>query len=185
MHDSVFTLTLTIVISLVAPSQAIATDFGPRHSYPVGTNPVAIVTGDFNGDGKLDLAVAKAGSGNVSILLGNGDGTFRGPLNSFVSQAGSGPSMLAVGDFNGDKKLDLIVLNTGDASSGTPGALNLLLGNGDGTFQVPVPVQVGQNPTALAVGDLHVSGATVFAYDVISVQCTSSFSPVIAFRVCT
>src|SRR5271156_6774862 len=88
------------------------------------TWPVAV--GDFNGDGKLDLAVANNDGGNVSILLGNGDGTFQTALDFSVE---SGPSSLAVGDFNRDGKLDLAVANN------VSGNVSILLGNGDGTFQ--------------------------------------------------
>ncbi len=66
--------------------------------------------GDFNGDGALDLVVANFGSGNVSVLLGNGDGTFRAAVDY---GAGSGPRSVAVGDFNGDGKVDLAVANGG------------------------------------------------------------------------
>jgi uncharacterized protein (DUF2141 family) len=72
-----------------------------------GSNPTSAVVGDFNGDGKLDLVVANAGSKNVSILLGNGDGSFKAPLN-FGAPA---PQSVAVGDFNGDGKLDVAVAN--------------------------------------------------------------------------
>jgi streptogramin lyase len=85
----------------------------------------------FNGDGKLDLVVANDGSNNVSILLGNGDGTFRAAVNYGVG-SGSAPTSVAVGDFNGDGKLDLAVAN--ELSNN----VSILLGNGNGTFQAAV-----------------------------------------------
>jgi len=72
--------------------------------------------GDFNGDGKADLAVANFVSGNVSVLLGRGDGTFQTAVNFGI---GSGSQSVAVGDFNGDDRLDLAVANAnggGDVS---------------------------------------------------------------------
>src|SRR5262249_27203762 len=69
-----------------------------------GSRPNDVVVGDFNGDHKLDLATADFGSGGVSILVGNGDGTF-GPFQFFA--AGAHPDYLAAGDFNRDGKLDL------------------------------------------------------------------------------
>jgi FG-GAP-like repeat/Abnormal spindle-like microcephaly-assoc'd, ASPM-SPD-2-Hydin/FG-GAP repeat len=115
-----------------------------------GSSPLSVATGDFNGDGKLDLAVANSGSGNnVSILLGNGDGTFKPAVDY---GAGSGPYSVAVGDFNGDGKLDLVVANTNSNN------VSILLGNGDGTFQPAVDYGVGSEPRAVAVGDFNGDG---------------------------
>ena len=88
-----------------------------------------MVVGDFNGDGHADLAVANVKDNSVSVLLGNGDGTFR-PASRFAT--GVGPSGLAIGDFNGDGKPDLAVADS------VGGTVTILLGQGDGTFQ-PVP----------------------------------------------
>jgi hypothetical protein len=98
---------------------------GPTY-YSVGSHPVEVVTGDFNGDGKSDLAVANSGN-DVSILLGNGDGTFQPAVNYAVEN----PVSVAVGDFNQDHRLDLAV------ASG-PSEVSVLLGNGDGSFQPAV-----------------------------------------------
>src|SRR6266851_9785152 len=72
--------------------------------------PSSVVVGDFDRDGKPDLAVTNAGSNTVSVLLGNGDGTFQAARNFPV---GSFPRSVAVGDFNGDGTLDLAVANAG------------------------------------------------------------------------
>ena len=70
--------------------------------------------GDLNGDGKLDLAVANIGSGDVIVLLGNGDGTFQ---STVAYTTGQGALSIAVGDFNADGKLDLAVPGTNSAVS--------------------------------------------------------------------
>jgi hypothetical protein len=106
--------------------------------------------GDFNGDGKLDVLVANTVNNNVSVFLGNGDGTFQAPRTSAV---GLKPSSVAVGDFNGDGKLDLAVV---DSSPNGPLTVSILLGNGDGTFQPPqaFAVQWPQH-SSVAVGDFN------------------------------
>ena len=123
--------------------------FTPAVSYPAGTNPQEIVTADFNNDGRLDLATCNTGSGSVSVLLGNGNGTFQAPQ---TSAAGDNPVSIAVGDFNGDGKLDLT------AANGGTGAVSVMRGNGDGTFQAPSGIGVGGDPTSVAVGDFNDDG---------------------------
>ena len=131
-----------------------AVSFSPAVSYAAGSFGYAVAVGDFNGDGKPDLAVATSNGNNasstvsVSILLGNGDGTFQASRN-FTAGAGGGGS-LVVGDFNGDGKVDLAVL----ARNG----VSVLLGNGDGTFQAPRNFATGFTPDALAVGDFNGDG---------------------------
>ena len=77
-------------------------------SYGAGMSPSSVAVGDFNGDGKADLATANAAANSVSVLLGNGDGTFQSAVNY---AAGTIPCSVAVGDFNGDGKADLAVAN--------------------------------------------------------------------------
>ena len=71
--------------------------FGTATNFAVGSFPISVAVGDFNGDTILDLAVANSGSNNVSILLGNGTGSF-GTANNFA--VGTFPFSVAVGDFN-------------------------------------------------------------------------------------
>ncbi len=134
----------------------IVPSFSPVASYSAGANPQAVRTADFNGDGRLDLAVANNGDDSVSVLLGNADGTFQ-PARKFAT--GSGPQSLAVGDFNGDGKLDLVTANKSQRFP-MSGDLSVLLGNGDGTFGPATTVAPASNgtPTSVAVGDLNSDG---------------------------
>ena len=117
-------------------------------NYGAGGAPTSVAVGDFNGDGKLDLAVAKPSS-TVSVLLGNGDGTFQAALNY---NAGTNPTSVAVGDFNGSP--DLVVTNDNDAA----GTVSVLIAIGDGGFHPPVTYAVGTGPTSVAVGDFRGDG---------------------------
>jgi serine/threonine protein kinase/predicted Zn-dependent protease len=123
-------------------------------NYPTGPCPGGVAVGDFNGDGIPDLAVANHNafftSSTVSILLGNGDGTFQAAANY---PAGQTPDCVVVADFNGDGILDLAV-----TSHLFNGGVSVLLGNGDGSFQAPQSVAVGANPHAMAVGDFNGDG---------------------------
>jgi hypothetical protein len=129
-------------------SLSLSFGFGGQQLYGVGNEPDAVAVGDFNGDGKVDLAVANSDN-TVSVLLGNGDGTYQTQVTYAV---GSGPYAIAVGDFNGDGKLDLAVANAYD------GTVSVLLGNGDGTFQTQVTYAVGNAPVAITVGDFNGDG---------------------------
>src|SRR5262249_30337319 len=100
-------------------------------------NVSAVVSGDFNHDGKLDLAVALPRENKVSIFLGNGDGSFQAPAD--VATDLSSYLTLVTGDFNGDGNLDLvadvgIVDPVGSGLRGLSSRIDVLLGNGDGTF---------------------------------------------------
>lgn len=122
--------------------------------YAVGSGASAIASGDFNGDGRLDLAVVNSTDGTVSILLGNGEGTFQ-PAVPY--SAGNLPTAIAVGDFNGDGKLDLAIM---DSLSGGNSTVTILLGNGDGTFmpEAAPPFFTNAILTSIAIGDFDGDG---------------------------
>jgi VCBS repeat protein/FG-GAP repeat protein len=111
----------------------------------------AVAVGDFNGDGKADLAVA--GTGNISILLGNGDGSFQPPTAFAAAEhPNENPAqpLMAVGDFNGDGALDVAVMSMGSVS--------VLLGNGQGGFPQPITFPTGKGESWVAVGDFNGDG---------------------------
>ena len=145
--------------------------FGTRTDITIGTasdsviaKPSAVVVGDFNGDGKMDIAVTDSANNNVVILLGNGDGTFAEPVTYTTEFAGNpvgNPVALLATDIDGDGALDLAVVNQGDGASN--GSVSILFGHavngtGDGTFLVPVAYPVGVKPTAIASSDFNADG---------------------------
>src|SRR2546426_4705552 len=117
--------------------------------FKVGNGPTSIATGDFNGDGRVDLAVANSQSNDISILIGHSDGTFA-PDSRFPAL--TTPSSIGVADLNGDGKLDLVVANA------STDVVSVLLGNGDGTFGSQACFSVGDAPASLAIGDLNRDG---------------------------
>ena len=118
----------------------------------IGTSgsPVGIAIADFNGDGKADIAVPTQDNQTVSILLGNGDGTF--VLSSSAPAIGKTPFVVVTGDLNNDGRADLAVANFNSNS------VTILLGNGDGTFKASNPIATGNNPLALSLGDFNADG---------------------------
>jgi hypothetical protein len=125
--------------------------FQPQQTYSTGkcSWPDFPVLADVNGDGKLDMVVSNNGNSTVSVLLGNGNGTFQ-PQQTFA--VGGEPVCVAVTDVNGDGKPDLVVANY---SSNT---VSVLLGNGNGTFQVQRTFATGTAPLFTAVADVNGDG---------------------------
>jgi len=124
--------------------------FQTHSDFSAGMFVFDLTVGDFNQDGKLDLAVTNnTNSGTVSILLGTGNGKFEAPLTSATGQF---PQALAARDFNGDGRLDLAVVSVFN-----PGLVSVLLGNGDGTFQPPVGYSTG-SPESVIAGDFNGDG---------------------------
>ena len=117
-----------------------------------GTHPYGIVSSDFNNDGNLDLVITNEASESISILLGQGNGSFQLPAMTFPI-GGSLPPAIIAADFNNDGKIDLAATNTGSDN------IAILLGEGNGSFLVPAILYATlSHPTALVSGDFNMDG---------------------------
>jgi len=143
--------------------------FQPLVRYSVDYSPQAIAAADFNGDGKLDLVVSNScgndsncnGNGTVTILLGNGDGTFQ-PQTRYDS--GMDSPFMVVGDFNHDNNPDVAVANfctdytVRQAGCTNAGAISILLGNGDGTLAAAVAYPTAPGARRIVAADFDGDG---------------------------
>jgi hypothetical protein len=124
----------------------------PGSPFTTGTNPDFVAIGDFNGDGVQDLVVSNLNSNNVTVFLGNGAGGFTAASGSPIT-VGTSPQAVALGDFNGDGKLDLAVANYS-------GSISILLGNGAGGFTAASgsPLASGGMTASVVTGDFNGDG---------------------------
>ena len=118
-------------------------------SYTIGSGSDAAALGDLNGDGNLDMVTSQNGAASTSVLLGNGDGTFK----ARVSYGTGITSGVALGDLNGDGVLDIVSSNYNNA------AVSVMLGNGDGTFQARTSFTAPTGPYSIALADMNGDGA--------------------------
>ena len=111
--------------------------------------PQSITSGNFRGDGRLDVAVADHDSNTVSVLLSNGQGGF-GALTNYSLGSNANPTFITSANLNADNNPDLIVVDNSN-----PGFVGVLINNGDGTFAAPVKYAVGKTPEGVAVADMN------------------------------
>src|SRR5262245_26988944 len=116
-------------------------------NYAVNESPGAVAVADINADGRQDLVTRTSYKSSVSVLLGNGDGSFQA---AHAFRTGAGTFSVAVGDLNSDGKMDIVTANAND--------LSVLLAQADGSLQGPKPIDVGGNPLSVAVGDFDADG---------------------------
>lgn len=138
-----------VVFLFVGILAAAAAQFIEAPQFQAGANPQAVAVGDFNADGKPDLAVVNSTSNTLSILLGNGDGTFQAKTDYAT---GTAPLALVVADFDGDGMQDIAV------SDSNSNKVSIFLGKGDGTFQAKVDYATGNRPLGIAAGDFNGDG---------------------------
>ncbi len=135
--------------------------FQPPVSYTGGRDPEALAIADLNGDGHPDVVTANSFSNDVSVFLGNGDGTLR---NTHEFPVGKAPASVAIVDLNGDGRLDIITTNGGLAEGQGEqirgsNDLSVMLGRGDGTFAKRVNYPAGDVPMGLVIVDVNGDGS--------------------------
>jgi FG-GAP-like repeat len=135
--------------------------FRPKTDFSIGIQTQAVVAGDFNSDGNIDLVVTlNSPQFSLALLTGTGTGTFNAPT-FFLNTSGFDSPAIVATDLNGDGRLDLVVMHTiacFTAPCRAANSITVLLGNGNGTFQTPSEVEVGTGPMAMVVLDLNRDG---------------------------
>ncbi|MGD0675083.1 MAG: VCBS repeat-containing protein [Polyangiaceae bacterium] len=149
---------------------------GAQVSYATALQPTSVAAGDLNGDGKVDIAVADFGANTISVLYGNGDGTFEAQVPFATGTVSSTPLTIAIGDVDRDGTQDLVASDPGQ------GLLDMLKGNGDGTFGWPGIFSVGTAPDALTLADFDGDGTLDVAVGsagnvTVLLACPASGSP--------
>ena len=148
---------LLLSLAGTAPAAFAQSSFGPALTYPTnGTSSLGVALGDVNGDGRRDIVTANQGTDNVSVLLGQASpaGTF-GPAFLYATGAGSRPTGVALGDVNGDGRLDIVTGN--QASNAVAVLLNSAAAPGTFAALVQYP-SGGQAPNIVALADLNGDG---------------------------
>jgi hypothetical protein len=135
--------------------------FQAKTDFPVATQTQAVAAGDFNSDAKMDLVVTLNDPQlSLALLTGTGTGTFN-PPTYFPNTSGFDSPAIAATDLNSDGKLDLVVMHSIGCFTGgctVAHSITILLGNGNGTFQMPSEIDVATSPTAMAVNDFNGDG---------------------------
>lgn len=176
---------LALLLAGAAPA-AFGQTFAPAATYDAGnnSNPLGVAVADVNADGRPDIVTANNGSSTVGLFLNKGAGAFQA-VTTISTGANSQPSGVVVADVNADGKPDILTANQTTSTAG------VLLGNGNGTFQVAVayPTGTGSQPSGLTVADVNADGKPdiitangfTYALGVLLGKGDGTFQPVVAY----
>lgn len=139
----------TVSVGVYNPTIVWSTATVATTSYPTGTQPRSITTGDFNGDGKPDIAVTNQYSNTISVFMNNGNGTFAPKVDYYT---GALPLSITSADFNGDGHPDLATVNAQDNT------VSVFINNGNGTFATGVIYATGVYPSSITTADFNGDG---------------------------